>query len=205
VKEDNRDLLRKTEAIEGEATGSALIAEYKKLLFNPYVPHWVIELTSHDSGERRFRIKPYRKGLEGLWYFRDYLDARHKLRGLEGELRGESYAYREGGKSKEEILRHNQKAEALARQARFPAENLLILGEGRTHEERSLILVRDGHVLGYGYTEASESEVIEHPERYLNRRFFKHLGVDLTTKRYIRELKHMRQKSDSWRALAQVI
>lgn len=204
VKLDNRDLLKKTEVVEGEATGSPLIAEFKKLLFVPYTPHWVVTLITTQTGEKLFRTAPYKRGADGLWYYRDYLDARKKVKDLEADLKTESFAYREGGKSKEEILRHNHKVEVLARRARFPSENLIIIGEGRTSKERSLILVRGGHVLGYGHTEAAESDVFANPEAYLTRRFFKHLAVDLTTKRYIQELKNMRQKSDSWRSLAEL-
>jgi hypothetical protein len=137
--------------------------------------------------------------LEGL-----PLDARKKLKELNKELKTETYLYREGGKSKEEILKNNQKVELLARGARFPSDNLIIMGEGRTFGERSFILVRAGHVLGYGYSDAPEVDILAGPEPFLTRRFFQHLGVDLTTKRYIRELKNMRQKSDGWRTLAEV-
>lgn len=204
VKAENRDLLKKTQEIAAEATGSVLIAEYKKLLINPYKPYWMIVQEAQANGEKFFKLKPYARGKEGLWYFKDYLDARQKLRELESHLKEEKFLYRDGGKSKEEIFRHNQKVEHLLRGARFPADNLLIVGDGRTIGERSLILVRQGHVLGYGYSMASEDQIQENPESFLNRRFFQHLGVDLTTKRYIRELKNMRQKTDSWRALAEV-
>ena len=204
VNADNRDLLMRTETIEFEVTGSALIAEFKKLLLVPYRPHWIISEFIRDNGERGFRTQPNKKGLKGLWYFRDYLDARRKLKELEAKLRSETFAYREGPKSKEEILRHNQRVEALVREARFPSENLIVMGEGRTQGERSFILVRSGHVLGYGYAVASEEAIIDNPESFLTRRFFQHLGADLTTKRYLRELKNMRQKTDNWRSLAEL-
>ena len=203
VKADNRDLLIRTDSVEGESTGTPLIAEFKKLLFYPYLPHWVVNLVCANNGEKYFKIKPYQRGSEGLFYFKDYLDARKKLKELENELQGDKFLYREGPKSKEEILKQNQKADNLARHARFPTENLIIIGEGRILGERSLVLVRGGHVMGYGYTMAPEKEILETPEGFLTRRFFHHLAVDLTTKRYIRELKHMRQKSDSWRSLAE--
>ena len=78
------------------------------------------------------------------------------------------------------------------------------MGEGRTIGEKSFVLVRRGHVLGYGYSEASEEEIELSPESFITRRFFQHLGVDLATKRYLRELKNMRQKTDGWRSLAEV-
>ncbi len=204
AKAENRDLLIKTETVEGEVTGSALIAEFRKLLFQPYHPHWVIVTQEMNSGERVFKIRPYKKGLVGLWYFKDYQDAKKRLRLLEHELKDQVFAYRDGGKSKEEILRHNQKVDVLSKEARFPSENLIILGEGRNLGEKSFILVRGNHVIGYGHSEASEEDILQSPESYITRRFFQHLGVDLAARKYIRVLKNMRQKTDSWRSLAVV-
>lgn len=202
VKAENRDLLIKTQSLEGELTGSALIAEFKKLLFHPYQPHWVIVIQQMSSGEKVFKIRPFKKGLEGLWYFKDYFDAKKKLKSLESESSGLKFAYREGGKSKEEILKHNQKIETLSKEARFPTDNLIILGEGRSIGEKSFILVRNNHVLGYGHSEASEEEIYANPESYLSKRFFKHLGVDLAARKYIRILKNLRQKTEAWRSLS---
>jgi len=204
VNADNKQLLERTEIIEGELTGSALIAEFKKLLFHPYTPQWVIGAQELNTGEKSFKIRPYKHGLPGLWYFKDYLDARHKLRELEKGLQDHTFAYRDGGKSKEEILRNNQKFEILARDARFPTDNLILLGEGRTMGEKSLVLVRDGHVVGYGYSDASDEDIYAAPEKFITRRFFKHLGVDLAARKYIRVLKNMRQKTDGWRSIAEV-
>lgn len=202
VKAENRDLLIKTETVEGELTGSALIAEFKKLLFHPYTPNWVISL-QESQGEKNFKVRPYKKGLVGLWYFKDYLDAKRKLRNLESGLKDQVFAYRDGGKSKEEILKHNQKVDALSKEARFPTDHLVIVGEGRTIGEKSLILVRDNHVLGYGYTSVSDDEIYNNPEQFITRRFFKHLGVDLATRKYIRVLKNLRQKTEGWRSLSE--
>ena len=204
VKALNRDLLMRTETLECELTGSLLIAQFKKLLFQPYKPHWVISIFQQENGEKYFKVLPYKKTTPGLWYFKDYLDARAKLKELEKKLRGETFLHREGGQSKEETLKKNHKLELLAREARFPTENLLIMGEGSTLGERSFVLVRGGHVLGYGYSEATEDEILANPELHLTRRFFQHLGVDLVTKRYLRELKNMRQKTDGWRSLAEL-
>ncbi len=204
VKDENRDLLVNAETIEGECTGSALIAEFRKLLYFPYRPHWVVLVEQNPLGEKYFKVRPYKKGIEAAWYFRDYFDAKKKLKELDGKISIEKFLYREGGKSKEEILKKNQQVEALARLARFPSDHLIILGEGRSMGEKSFILVRGGHVLGYGYSEQGEEEIVAQPENYLSRRFFQHLGADLTTKRYIRELKNMRQKSDGWRSLAEI-
>jgi DNA polymerase-3 subunit epsilon len=204
VKAENRDLLIKTDVVEGEITGSALIAEFKKLLFHPYQPHWVIVTEVLQSGEKNFKIRPYKKGLPGLWYFRDNLDARKKLKSMDSELKDTTFAYREGVKSKEEIMKHNQKVETLSKEARFPSDNLIILGEGRTLGEKSFIVVRENHVLGYGYSMASDDEIYANPESFITRRFFQHLGVDLATRKYLRILKNMRQKTEGWRSIAEI-
>lgn len=204
IKDDNRELLMKVMTVEGEVTGSALIAEFRKLLFQSYRPHWIITTFEASSGEVMFKVKPFQKGMKGLWYFRDYFDAKKKLKSLVLELRTEKFVYREGDKSKEEIMRHNQKVEKLSREARFPSDNLVITGEGRILGEKSLILVRHNHVLGYGYTEDSEEEIFANPEKYLTRRFYQHLGVDLAAKKYIRVLKNLRQKTEGWRSIPEI-
>jgi DNA polymerase-3 subunit epsilon len=204
VSAENRELLEKTEVIEGEDTGSALIAEFKKLLLRPYQPHWIIVIQELDSGEKNFKVRPYKKHVEGLWFFKKYDDAKAKRLELQKKLQDQTYAYREGGKSKEEIIRHNQKLESLAKDARFPADNLILMGEGRTLGERSFVLVRGGHVLGYGYSEASEKDISERPESFITKRFFMHLGADLAARRYLRVLKNSRHKNEVWRSLAEL-
>lgn len=202
VKSENRERLIHTHTIETEMTGSPLIAEYKKLIKRAYRPHWTILLEQNANGEKHLKVYPIKKGIKGLWYFKDLFSAKRKVKELYKELPREKFAYREGGKSKEEIFRHNQKIESLIKLAKFPTENLIILGEGRSIGEKSLILVRDGHVLGHGYSDQSEDIILQNPEAYISHRYHKHLGVDIATKRYIRELKNMRQKSDGWRSLA---
>ena len=204
VSAENRELLEKTEIIEGEDTGSALIAEFKKLLLRPYQPHWIIVIQELDSGEKNFKVRPYKKNVDGLWFFKKYDDAKAKRLELQRKLQDQTYAYREGGKSKEEIIRHNQKLEGLAKEARFPSDNLILIGEGRSLGERSFVLVRGGHVLGYGYSEAGEKEISERPESFITKRFFMHLGADLAARRYLRVLKNSRHKNEVWRSLAEL-
>lgn len=201
AKPDNRELLVRTEHLESEVTGSLLIAEFKKLLLLPYKPHWVISVLQQKSGEKYFKVLPYKRGSTGLWFFKKFADAKMKVKELERQLKGETFLYREGGQSKEEIYKKNQKIELLSRDARFPTDNLLITGEGRTLGETSFVLVKDGHVVGYGFSEASGDEIAQDPEKFITRRFSQHLGIDLVTKRYLRELKNMRQKTDGWRSL----
>ena len=173
-------------------------------MHHPYTPYWVISLVGHEDGEKFFKLAPYKRGAQGLWFFQDYVDAKGMIRDLEKKLKGDVFLYRDGDKSKEEILKTNLKAEQFAKEVRFPNENLIIMGEGRTMGEKSFVLVRGGHVYGFGYSLASEEEIEANPESFITRRFFHNLGVDLTTKRYIRELKNMRQKSDGWRSLAEM-
>lgn len=203
VKEENKDLLRKTEVVEGELTGSALIAEFKKLLYHPYTPHWIITTLATDLGEKQFKIRPYKKGMNGLWYYRDYFDAKKKLKELEIKLKDDKFIYRDGPKSKEEILKSNQKLETLAREARFPSENLILVGEGRSLGEKSLILVRKGNVVGFGYTFESDEKIYENPDIFLNKRFFHHLSINLATQKYLKILKNLRHKTEAWRSLAE--
>lgn len=202
IKPENRELLVASGVIEAEVTGSALIAEFRKLLIVPFRPNWMIGLEEH-RGERRFTVCPFRKGTQGLWYFVDYLTAKKKLKRLQQGLQTASYIYREGGKSKEEILKHNQQVELLSREAKFPSENLIIVGEGRTLGEKSVVLVRDGHVFGHGYAmDATEEAIYGHPEAFLTRRFSRHLGADLAAMHYLRVLKNVRNKKEGWRSLS---
>lgn len=203
VKAENKELLIKTESIETEVTGSALIAEFKKLLFNPETPHWTILILDSKEGEQNFKIRPFKKGLNGLWFFRDYFDARKKLKSLEAELHGQSFAYREGGKSKEEIVRNNQRVLQLSKEARFPNDHLVILGEGKEIGEKSLILIRNNHVIGYGYSKESDDVIFNNPDQFLTKRFYHHLAVDLAAKKYLRILKNLRTKTEGWRSLAE--
>jgi len=204
VNEANRDLLINTKSIDFEVTGSALIAEYKKLLFYPYRPHWVVVIEKDVNGENFFKVKPYKKDLNGLWFFKDFIDARNKVRQLEKELLSDRFIYRDSTVSKEEILKHNHRIEKLSKEAKFPTENLVIVGEGRHLSEKSIVVVKNNHVLGYGYAEVGEDEIFSNPESFIKRRFFHHLGVDLATKRYIRILKNSRQKTESWRSMSAV-
>jgi DNA polymerase III subunit epsilon len=202
VKQENKFLLERVEEVIWEATGSALIAEFKRLLYYPHVPQWMIVVQELDSKEKVFKIRPYKKNVDGLWYFKDYQEARFKMRHLERDLKDQKFIFRDGPKSKEEIMKHNQKIENLSKSARFPTPHLIILGEGRSLGEKSFIHIRDGHVQGFGYSCEKEERILENPESFYTRRIFRHLGSDLAAKRYIRELKNMRQKHESWRSLA---
>lgn len=203
VKAHNREFILKTHSLDYELTGSALIAEFKKLLLNPIKLHWVIVVEEH-KGEKHFKIKPFKKHLEGLWYFKNFSDAKKKVKELARELKDQTYAYREGAKSKEEILRHNQKVDLLCRNSCFPTEHLIILGEGRSLGEKSVIVIRDNHVTGYGHTKDSSEQIFDSPDRYLTCRFSRNISADLAAKRYLQVLKNLKQKTEGWRSLGQL-
>ncbi len=202
VKLENRSLLKATKDIKYQLTGSALIAEYENLRILPVNYHWMVVLENGERGEQHFEVKPYRKDHEGLWFYTNSGEARKKSRELNFKLKEKNLIYQEGGRSKEEIVKSNQKASELSRSERFPNPHLIIIGEGRQLNERSFILVRSEHVTGYGYTLASEEQILENPEMYLTRNFNRNLGVDIATRKYLRILKNQRQKTESWRSLS---
>jgi DNA polymerase-3 subunit epsilon len=202
VRPENRSRLVKTSHLEFEVTGSALIAEFRQLKLKPSYLHWAIVTERNSIGEFHFKISPLKKGLSGLWYFKNYFEAKKKLNLLLKELRTNKILYREGGKSKEEIFRHNQKVEQLSRESRFPNEHLVIVGEGTNMGERSVVLIRNNHVRGFGYTQATEEEIFQAPERFLTDHFSSQLSVDMAAMKYLRVLKNFRQKTESWRSLA---
>ncbi len=202
VKLHNRELLLKTADIRYKYTGSALIAEFEKLKLFPIHYHWLVLLESNERGLQKFVVKPYRKDIEGIWFYSTHAQAQKKSRELNGKIQDRKFIYHEGGISKEEILRSNQIASELSKAELFPTPHLIIMGEGRSINERSFILVRNEHVMGYGYTETSEESLLENPEAMLVRNYNKNLGVDLAAKRYLRILKNQRQKTESWRSLS---
>lgn len=202
VKPSNRKLLLHVQTVEAELTGSALIAEFKKLRFKPFHPRFVITIHHHHM-EKDFKIVDYKKDIQGFWFYTDLESAKKKLKELRKALKDEVFIYREGGKSKEEILRHNQKVEALTKTARFPAENLIIIGEGRTLGEKSVIVIRKNHVRGYGHTAASDEEIYADPDKFLSRRYHAHPGVDLASRKHLQILKNLNHKTEGWRSLTE--
>ncbi len=202
VKLHNRELLLKTSDVRYRATGSVLIAEFERLKLFPISYHWAVLLESDERGHQKFAVKPYQKEVDGIWYYPTYAEALKKSRELNGKIQDRKFIFRDGAISKEEILLSNQKAFELSRAERFPTPHLIILGEGRTLGERSFILIRNEHVVGYGFTEASEDKILSNPEAWLTRNYQRNLGVDLAARRFLRVLKNQRQKSESWRSLS---
>ncbi|MFL5785484.1 MAG: PolC-type DNA polymerase III [Bacteriovoracaceae bacterium] len=202
VRPENRELLLSVKDLQFALTGSALIAEFEKLKLQPVHYHWMVTLESDARGEQKFFMRPYRKDTEGIWFYPNYAPARAKARELNSKLQERKFIYQEGGKSKEEIVRSNQKAQELSKLELFPTPHLIIIGEGRTLHERSFILIRDDHVKGFGFTDVPEEKLIASPEAWLTRNFHKNLGVDIAARRYIRVLKNLRQKTERWQGLS---
>jgi DNA polymerase III subunit epsilon len=201
IKPANREWLQQTDQLRTEVTGSVLIAEFRLLQLAPYHAHWMIT-AEERRGEKYLQLRRYRKSQDGIYYFATFWEAKKKLQELEKKLKGEKYIYRDSPVSKEEILKKNQKIDALIKQTAFPVNHLVLLGEGRRPGEKSLVLVQNGHVQGYGFTDASAEEIYQNPEKHLEWRFSHHLGADLAAKRHLRILKHLRHKSEGWRSLS---
>lgn len=204
VERKNRENLQNTVSVSYEVTGSALIAEILDYLENPFNPKFVINSVRKNSGEMEFKIFPYRKGKTGHWYFKNYFLAEKKLKLLNNKLIDKKFFYREGGKSKEEIYEHNQKVLQLVKETEFPASDILIWGEGREKDEHSLVLIRKGRVLGFGYSKASIDEVCEAPDRYLSAFLPQDVGITLIAIEYLRVIKNLKFKTESWRTLAEL-
>ncbi len=204
VKPENRDLLLRTVSIQEEVTGSVLIAEFKKLSSTPFRPRFMITIEENKCGEKFFKLMPFKKPFMGPWYFKSYFEAKNKLNHLEKNLKSDHFVYREGKKSKEEIMRHNQKVLTLSKNARFPTDHLIIIGEGRRAQEKSLVLISHHHVVGYGYSEDSCEEIFSKPEIYLTERFSQNIGADLAAKRHLTVLKNLKHKKEGWRSLTKM-
>jgi len=203
VERKNKENLERTIAVKYEITGSALIAEILDYLENPFLPRFVINSIRRESGELEFKIFPYKKGKRGHWYFKNYFGAQKKLKALNQKLIDKKFIYREGGKSKEEILEHNQKVQDLVKETELPASDILIWGEGRELEEHSLILIRKGRVLGFGHSKASLEEIVKKPDSFITALLPPDVGITLIAVEYLRVIKNLKFKTESWRTLAE--
>jgi DNA polymerase III epsilon subunit family exonuclease len=201
VAPEKRAFLERCEKIEFEVTGSELIAQFKRSRFTPVKWTWMITVETDKLGEKFFHLKPFVKG-QGIWTFEDERSAQSFLRTLKQRMPVERFAWREGGKTKEEILEHNRHVEAIAAEAAFPCENLLLWGPGRTASEWSYVLVRGGQLIGWGHDERSPEEVLKDPESAIHRKTDKTL--EALTVRYLREHREKRHKKEQWRELKEL-
>jgi DNA polymerase III epsilon subunit family exonuclease len=200
IRPEAKELLERCEAIEGEVTGSPLIAAFRQARLHPVLEKWMIRLTEESDGWLKFEALPGRKG--ALWTFADRAEAQRTLRELESSLPNPKFAWREGGRSKEEILEHNRAIDELVRATRFPTDNLLLWGPGRQPDEWSYVWVRGGKLVGWGYDTRPPEKVMESPARAIQR--FSGGAEERIAVRYLREHRHKRIKADQWRALKEI-
>jgi DNA polymerase-3 subunit epsilon len=67
----------------------------------------------------------------------------------------------------EETAEYNKRAEKILEYYIFPDPDFVIMDRGRNTEEKSLILIEDGHYAGYAYVDSSES--FQEPEEIKSR------------------------------------
>lgn len=201
IRPENRWLLENTETLVGQETGSALIARLKLQSISKLNLKWKIILKESPKGEKSFVLRPMKDRNHGHWFFADKKSALTKLRHLESHLRDSRYIYRDGEKTKDEIIENNLKVEKLLKDSRFPSSDLLILGEGRSLGEHSVVLIRNGRLRGFGYTDASLMDVESNPDSYVDLLERPSLGSDLVAIRYLQELRHQRKKTEGWRSI----
>jgi DNA polymerase-3 subunit epsilon len=199
---ENRDLLKECVSVEGEATGSALIAEFKKDRFHPMRYEWILTTEVKQFGKKFFSLQKFHPSLKG-WAFKDKKEAERKLKDLIRQIPKSQFAYREGAPSKEEVFAHNQAVDKLLKEATLPSENLVIFGEGRSPGERTFILVREGDVVGFGHTDHELDQILEGPEKYITGRPTQKIQARNQVIHYLKILKNLRHKTDSWRELPQ--
>lgn len=201
VRPRNRELLESCHTVSWEVTGSPLVAAFKRARSEKPRWRWMITLTEDEYGQLRFQKAPFRPTGSGHWFFQGHAECRRKLEQLNRELPQQRFAYREGGPTKAEVLEHNQAVERLLRETRFPAENLLLWGPGRSTGEWTYVLVRQGELVGWGHDERAPEEVLQNPDEVVRVRCGKIPTEKLVAVRYLREHREDRFKKDQWRAL----
>ncbi|MFP5457658.1 MAG: PolC-type DNA polymerase III [Bacteriovoracia bacterium] len=197
VRPEARDLLTRCEEIHFEVTGSELIAQFKKARFVPVRWQWMVRV-SEINGEKYFQLAEF-KAQDAIWVFQTRQEAAKALRDLNKKLPKEEFAWREGGKTKQEIIEHNRVIDDIVREASFPCENLLFWGPGPTPELWSYVLVRQGRLWGHGTDPRHPDQVILDPESAVTRKQDKNL--ELLAIRYLREHRQKRHKVEAWREL----
>lgn len=201
VQPENRALLEGCERVEWEVTGSPLVAAFKRARIEKPRWRWMISLQEDEHGQWQFQKEPFKVGSKGHWFFQGHAECQQKLQALKRELPKYSFAYREGGPTKGEVLAHNQVIERLLKETRFPSENLLLWGPGREAGEWAYVLVRQGELVGWGYDERSPEQVMDNPDSVVRSRFGKIPTERMLAIRYLREHREDRFKKDQWRSL----
>lgn len=138
-----------------------------------------IDWFEDDKGIVNFKIVPYEESQNALLSFTSYATARERLEswidehilclrycGLTDE---DAVCFNHQIKKcngicsgDEEIDVYNKRAKKILEEYIFPEKDFFIVGDGRSPEERSLVLVENGHYAGYGYFDAATQ--LQNPE-----------------------------------------
>lgn len=130
-----------------------------------------IDWFEDDKGIVNFKIVPYEESQNALLSFTSYATARERLEswidehtlclrycGLTDE---DAVCFNHQIKKcngicsgDEEVEVYNKRAKKIPEEYIFPEKDFFIVGDGRSPEERSLVLVENGHYAGYGYFDA---------------------------------------------------
>lgn len=202
VRPEARELLERCASVEFEITGSELIAQFKSARFTPQKARFVIIVSTTSQGEQLFELRPFHPRLEALWTFESRQRAIKFLKNLEAQFPRSHFAWREGGKTKQEIYEHNRVVERILKESSFPAKNLLLWGPGRHADEWSYVLIREGRLYGWSYHEKKPEEVIDDPLSVVKHR--KSPQLQELAVRYFREHRQKRKKNDQWRELKEL-
>ena len=168
--------------------------------FGKSFTNYMLEADYKDGAWTNAVIKKFEPHLKGSCFQEKSL-AEKKLKELVRQLPKSQFAYREGAPSKEEVMAHNHAVDKLMKDAILPSDDLVIYGEGRKMGERSFILVRGGDVVGYGHTEHDLDQILAAPERYITGRPTQKIQARQQVIHYLKILKNLRFKTDSWREL----
>lgn len=200
----NRELLETCMTVDWEVTGTALIAAFRCAKKKSPRWRWMITVGTNENGQLFFQKEAFRPDGRGKWFFQGHREAQDKFRDLNTQLPKQRFAWREGGPSKEEILEHNKEIERLLKETRFPSENLLLWGPGRTPGEWAYVLVRQGNLIGWGFDKRSPELVLEKPDSVVRTRYGKIPTEKLLAIRYLQEHRENRFKKDQWRELKEI-
>lgn len=204
VKPENRALLETCQDVSWEVTGSPLVAAFKRAKLENPRWRWMITVEEDPEGRWQFQKHAFRPGGAGRWFFQGHAECQQKLQQLRLELPRQTFAYREEGPSKGEVLEHNQVVERLLKETRFPTDNLLLWGPGREAGEWAYVLVRQGDLVGWGYDSRIPEEVLANPDSVVRKRFGKIPTERVVALRYLREHRENRFKKEQWRALKEI-
>lgn len=131
-----------------------------------------IDWYKDKTGIVNFKIVPYEESENALLSFNTYTSARERLEGwLDQETLCLKYCNLAGEEAvcfnhqikkcngicagEEEIEDYNKRAQNILREFIFKDQDFIIMDRGRTNEERSIILIRDGKYKGYGYFDST--------------------------------------------------